>query len=79
MHNHFQAELLPTLTAQWLDDLLTCLSTSLDCDTVTGWLSEHLVHAVDRLENPELSEMLAKHMERLARDYELSNKVDCDS
>lgn len=70
-----QAELIPMLTADWLDELLSCMSTSLECQTVTQWLSEHLTPTVNRLERAELTEILTKHVERLARDYELSNKV----
>lgn len=70
-----QCELKKVMSIEWLDTLLDCINPSLDYKTVQKWLAEHMVPIIDRLEQVAYSELLAKHIERLARDYELSDKV----
>ncbi|XP_067943419.1 kinetochore-associated protein 1-like [Watersipora subatra] len=62
------------MSVDWLDGLLESLSPILDSNKVCEWLGEHLVPFIDRNEQVSFCELLAKHLERLVRDYELSDK-----
>ena len=70
-----QCELKNVMSVEWLDELLESISPTLDYHTVKVWLAEHVVPVIDTMEQMTYAELVVKHLERLVRDYELTNKV----